>query len=117
MSLVNKLLDKITEYIRLKGENLKLEIIARFSRILAHLLTFLCIALIAVFMLIFLSFALGAYLNAVLDSPHLGYLIVAGIYLLLLIVMIILLQSNKIQIWLETLFVNLGEHINDDDEH
>lgn len=117
MAIINKLLDRVTDYIRVRGEKLKLDIIAQTSRLLAHFVTFLCIAVIVLFMLIFLSLALGAYLNAVLNSPHLGYLIVAGIYLIFLFAMIILLRSNKMQAWLETLFINLTENISDDHEH
>lgn len=116
MAIVNKLLDKVTDYIRVRGEKLKLDIIAQTSRMLAHLVTFLCIAVILIFLLIFLSFALSAYLNTILNSPHLGFLIVAGIYLIFLIGMIILLRSNKMQAWLETLFINLTENIADENE-
>lgn len=118
MSVVNKLIDKVSEFIRLKGEKLKLEIIAQISRLMAHLFAFLMIMLIGLFLLIFLSMALGAYLNYALDSPHLGYLIVAGIYLIFLIAVVILLRSNKMQIWLESLFISLSENseLNEEDE-
>jgi len=109
MSVFNKLIEKVSEYIRLRGEKLKLDIIAQVSRLLAHLVAFMTIALIALFLVIFLSLALGAYLNAVLESPHLGYLIVAGIYLIILILIVLLLRSNKIQNWLEALFISLSE--------
>ncbi|WP_421872786.1 phage holin family protein [Marinoscillum sp.] len=111
MAVFNKLVDKISEYIRLKGEKIKLDIIAQVSRLLAHFVAFLTIGLIGLFLLIFLSLALSAYLNSVLESPHFGYLIVGGVYFIVLIIIILLLRSNRLQSWLETLFVNLSETI------
>ncbi len=116
MSVINKLVDKLSEYIRLKGEKLKLEIIAQVAKLLAHFVAFLTIAIIGLFLLVFLSMALSAYLNMILDSPHLGYLIVAGFYLVMLLIIFFLLRSNKIQKWLEALFVNLSETIAEQNE-
>ncbi|MFT7198181.1 MAG: hypothetical protein ACI83W_002558, partial [Marinoscillum sp.] len=36
MSIVNNLIDKISEFIRLKGESLKLDIITQASKLLAQ---------------------------------------------------------------------------------
>lgn len=116
MAIINKLLDKLTDYIKVRGEKLKLDIIAQTSRLLAHLVSFLAIAVILFFIVIFLSLALSAYLNDALRSPHLGYLIVAGIYLIFFLGIIILLRSNKMQAWLETFFLNLSENISDNNE-
>tara|TARA_Y100000588_G_C13623846_1_gene656589 strand:+ start:122 stop:484 length:363 start_codon:yes stop_codon:yes gene_type:complete len=114
MAVINKLVDKISEYIRLKGEKIKLDIIAQVSRLLAHFVAFLTIALVGLFLLIFLSLALAAYLNYALDSPHYGYLIVGGIYLIGLVGILLLLRTNKLQNWLETLFVNLSESLEEE---
>ncbi|MEQ8338132.1 MAG: phage holin family protein [Cyclobacteriaceae bacterium] len=111
MSLINNLLDKLTEYIRLKGEKLKLDIIAQVSRLLAHVLAFLFLGIIAFFLFIFLSLALGGYLNVLLESEYYGYLIVAGVYLILLISIFLLLRTNRIQNWLESVFINISENI------
>lgn len=116
MSIINNLVDKLSEYIRIKGEKLKLDIIAQVSRLLAHFVAFMMLALIGLFLLVFASLGLSAYLNYLLDSPHYGYLIVAGFYLIFFIVVLLLLRSNRIQQWLEVLFVNLSENISDDGE-
>tara|TARA_B100001245_G_C22853329_1_gene410212 strand:- start:808 stop:1173 length:366 start_codon:yes stop_codon:yes gene_type:complete len=116
MAVINKLVDKISDFIRLKGEKIKLDIIAQVSRLLAHFVAFMTMAVVGFFLLIFLSIALAAYLNYVLESPHFGYLIVGGIYLIGLIIIILLLRSNKLQNWLETLFLNLSESIQDESD-
>jgi len=116
MSLINKLLDKLTEYIRLKGEKLKLDIIAQVSRILAHVLAYLFLGIIAFFLFIFLSLAAGAFLNAILNSAYYGYLIVAGVYFIVLITIFLLLRTNRIQNWLESVFIQISENIDIDEE-
>ena len=115
MSLINKLLDKLTEYLRLKGEKLKLDIISQVSRIMAHVLAFLFLGIIAFFLFIFLSLALGAYLNELLESEYYGHLIVAGVYLVLLITIFLLLRTNRIQNWLEATFIKISENTDSDE--
>lgn len=113
MALANKLVEKISEFIRLKGEKIKLDIIAKVSKILALFVTFLIISMFGVFFILFLSFALSEFLNTVLNSEFYGYLITAGIYLLMLIIVAIIFRSHKMQKWLESQFVSFGEDIND----
>ncbi|WP_258105360.1 phage holin family protein [Marinoscillum sp. MHG1-6] len=114
MSLINNLLDKISGYIQAKGEKLKLDIIAQVSKLLAHFVAFLLVGLIGFFFFIFGSITLGAYLNEVMESTYLGYLILTGFYLLLLIVIVLLLKTNRIQKWMETFFINLSENMSDE---
>ena len=116
MSLINNLLDKLSEYIRLKGEKLKLDIIAQVSRLLAHVMAFLFLAIIAFFLFIFLSLAAGAFLNVLLESEYYGYLIVAGVYLIVLIIIFLLLRTNRIQNWLESVFIKISENIDIDEQ-
>lgn len=116
MSLINKVVDKITEYAKLKGERIKLEIIAYVAKLLAQFISFLMVGVIALFLLTFLSLAIGAYLNMKLSSPHLGYLIVALFYFIGLIAVLLIWRSNKMQKWLESLFVKLGEGLNSQDD-
>lgn len=116
MSLVNKILDRISDYFRLKLEKMKLELIAQVSRLLAHFIAFLFIGLIAFFFFTFLSLALGAFLNQLLQSPYLGYLIVAGIYLLVLILVFYLLKTRRLQNWLEIAFLQFSESLSEQEE-
>lgn len=113
MALANKLVDRISEFIRLKGEKLKLDIIAKVAKILSLFVTFLIIFIFGVFFIMFLSFALSEFLNTLLDSEYLGYLITSGIYMILLIIVVIIFRSHKMQKWLETVFVSFGEDINE----
>ena len=50
----------------------------------------LVVLFLGVFVLLFSGIALGIWLGEVLDSPALGYLLVAGIYLLIIIILVLL---------------------------
>lgn len=115
MSIINNLLDKLSAYIQVRGEKIKLDIIAQVSKLLAHFVGFLLVGLVGFFFFVFGSIALGAFLNELLESVYYGYLILTGFYLLLLIIVLLLLRSRKIQKWLEAFFVNLSENIESDE--
>lgn len=115
MSLINNLLDKLSAYIQLKGEKIKLDIIAQVSKLLAHFVAFLLVGLIGFFFFIFGSIALGAFLNELLESVYYGYLILAAFYLVLMLVIFLLIRTKKIQKWMEAFFINLSENTNIDE--
>lgn len=114
MSLINNLLDKLSGYIQTKGEKIKLDVIAQVSKLLAHFVAFLMVGLVGFFFFIFGSITLGAFLNEVLESVYLGYLILTGFYFILLIIIVLLLKTSKIQNWMEAFFVNLSENLSDE---
>ncbi len=106
---VSDIVEKITQYIQIKTEQLKLRVISHISRIMAHILVFMFLLVIGVFLVFFLSMSLATYLNEVLASQFLGYLIVAGCYLLLMIIIFLLMRSGKVQGWFEQLLLNIAE--------
>lgn len=108
-SSVGDIVEKITEYIQIKTELIKLKVIEYVSRILANVIALVFIGMIVFFFLFFISFALGAYLNVVTQSEFLGYLIVAGAYLLLIIIIFLLAKTGKIQGWFENLILKIAE--------
>ena len=102
------MIDKLTDYIKLKGDQLKLEVLSHVARVLAYAITFIIIGLIAAFLGLFASLTLAVYLNYLLESVYLGYVIVSCFLFLLLIVFLVLLKTEKIQRWLESMIVKLG---------
>lgn len=108
-SSVSEIVEKITEYVQVKTELLKLKVIGLVSRILARVIALLFIAGIAFFFVFFLSFGLGHYLNTILASDFWGHLIVAGFYLLLIIIIFVLMKTGKIQSWFENLILKISE--------
>lgn len=109
MSLINTVIDKITEYLKIKGEKLKLDIIANVSKIMAYVISFILILLIGFFFLVFASITAGALINQALDSVYLGYLIVTGFYFIILFIVFLLLRSKKIQTLIEKTLVELTD--------
>lgn len=108
-SKIGEIIEKLTEYIQVKTEQVKLKIVGYISRILANVLALFFIILVGFFFLFFLSFSIGSLLNEVLESAFWGHLIIAGFYLFLIIIALILVKSGKIQSWLENLILKIAE--------
>lgn len=83
----------VTDYLAARIKLIKYEVFEKTAKITASLFSSFVIAMLAFFMLFFLSIALGFYFGAVLDSIGTGFLIVTGIYLVLLIPFIIFRKS------------------------
>ena len=113
--MLSELVDKLTRYIQLKAELIKLQLMARMAKVLSQLIVIGLVLLFGFFLLFFLSFALGSFLNKVLESPFLGHLIVAGGYLLSLIILLLLVRSGNIQSWIESGIVKMEEQQTEDE--
>lgn len=90
------LVEAIKKYIGLKSEYIKLDIIDKVVRIITALALTLVILLVAILTLIYLSFAAAYAIGAWLESMPIGFLIVAGVYLMLLLVIM-----AKRKVWIE----------------
>ena len=108
-SSARKVIDNIVEFIEVKTEQVKLRIIARVARMLSGVLALSVAALLSFFFLFFLSFAFAEMINAALESTYYGFLIIAGVYLLVIILVFALVKSRKLQKWIEKLIVKLEE--------
>ncbi|MTI32648.1 phage holin family protein [Xanthovirga aplysinae] len=84
---VDELLKPLMGLIEAKIELSLLDIEERAIDILAKLLSFLIMGALLTNVLIFGSFALGYFLNDLLSSNYLGFLIITGFYLLIFIVL------------------------------
>ncbi len=114
--MLSGVINRLTEYVKLKAEQVKLEVMARMASVLSQVLVFSMIAFLGLFLIFFLSFALGSYLNEILDSQYLGHLIIAGAYFLVLVIIGLFAKTGKIQGWIETLILKAGENEEIDDE-
>ncbi len=106
---ITTLIEKLEEYLKVKGEQLKLELMGHTAKVLSYAVTFSLVALIALFLFFFIYLTLAVYLNSVLNSEFYGYLIVSGIILLKLLILVLLLKSGRIQKWIESIIVKIGE--------
>ena len=108
-SSLSDIVEKITQYIHVKTELIKLKLISFIARVVSNLIALFTISLIGIFFILFLSFGIGAYLNELIESSYAGYFIVSAFYLVLIILMFILLKAGSIQRWLEALIVKIVE--------
>jgi hypothetical protein len=113
--MLSKLINRITEYIKVKGQQIKLEVISHMSKLLSHVLVVSFLVLLGLFLILFLSFGLSAYLNEVLESTFLGYFVTGGIYLFVLIVIALLAKAGKVQRWIEKMILKASDEIEDDE--
>ncbi len=81
------IIEKIKEYIHIRTELSLLSAVDKGSQLFANLLTGGLVLILMVLGGLFGSFALGFYLSEVLNNTYGGFLIVAGIYLLLAVIL------------------------------
>jgi hypothetical protein len=91
----------ITDYLTARVKLLKYELFEKAARITASLFSSIVIVMLAFLMLFFLSIALGFYLGEMFNSFGTGFMIVTGIYFVMLIPFIFFRK-----IWIEKLIVN-----------
>ncbi len=95
----------ITDYLKVKFELLKLDLSEHLANVLAQVIAYLIIIIFGSLVFAFASMGVAFLLNEVLESSYLGFMIVAGFYLLILIVVFILLKSGKLKSFFENQLV------------
>tara|TARA_B110000858_G_scaffold188774_1_gene234741 strand:- start:1040 stop:1384 length:345 start_codon:yes stop_codon:yes gene_type:complete len=98
---VNSLIDKIISLIKIKGDQVKLELISKFSTFLALSILFFTLVILSLLMLIFLSLGIAVIFNEFLMSAYWGYFIASAFFFLMIIMVVWMIRSGKIQNWLE----------------
>ena len=104
-----QVIENIVAFVEVKTEQIKLRIIAQLAKMLSGAIALSISVLFGMFFLFFLSFALAELINNALESAYLGFFIIAGSYLLVIIATILLVKSKKLQRWIENAIVKLGE--------
>ncbi|HWK99079.1 MAG TPA: phage holin family protein [Parapedobacter sp.] len=99
---INGVYQKSKEYIDTRFKLFKLKLVERSSRLIASLITDGLKGILAVFVIFYLSLALGFYLSELLGSSALGFLATGGIFVLLIIVV------SAFENPLERFFMNLS---------
>lgn len=96
MKLFNtdKLLETLTGYLETKLEIFKLDLKVEIAATITKVTIYVILGLLGLICMLFLLMALAAFLNEYLESSYLGYLIDAGI--LVLIGCILYFNKNKI---------------------
>jgi hypothetical protein len=110
---VNETASLLKEYIEVRLELVKLQAVRMASRALSILLTAFIIIMLCLFILLFLGLTFSAWISAVTGSAIAGYAATAGLYLLLMLVVIAarkpLLQNPLIRLFIQ-------ENLKEEDE-
>ena len=104
----------MTDYLTARIKLIKLEVFEKTAKISATLFSSLVIAMLASLMLFFLSIALGFYFGAVFDSYGTGFMMVTGLYLLLLVPFILFRKSLIEKLIINRLIEQLTEKEEDE---
>ena len=102
---MNSLIDKIISLIKLKGDQVKLELISKFSKLLAILILFFTLAILSLLMLILLSLGIAGIFNEFLMSTYLGYFIASAFFFFMVIIIVWMARSGKLQNWVEGVII------------
>ena len=91
----------VSDYLSARMQLIRYELYEKTAKISAALFSSLVIALLASLMFFFLSLALGFYLGSFFDSYGTGFLMVTGLYLLMLLPFIFFRKN-----WIEKAIIN-----------
>jgi hypothetical protein len=83
----HKLVEKVSEYLKVRKELAILKTVDKGSQLFANLISDILVLLFAILACLFGSFALSFYLSEILGNSYIGFLIVAGFYLLVAIIL------------------------------
>ena len=93
---------KSKEYIDTRFNLFRLKLVERSSRLIASLITDGLKGVLAIFVVFYLSLALGFYLSELLGSSALGFLATGGLFVLLIIIV------SAFETPLDRFFMNLS---------
>ncbi|MDH3709223.1 MAG: phage holin family protein [Cyclobacteriaceae bacterium] len=88
------LIEHLIGFLETKSEILKLELKEELVRIIAKLVSSLVIIILIALFFLFLSVAVGNFLNVLWQSEYLGYAALGGFFFLLWMVMLLLKRST-----------------------
>jgi len=86
---INNIKKDIQEYIEVKLDLFRLQIAENLSRFMSSTLNVAILGFLSFFILLFLSFAAGYFFASLLNSNELGFLCVAGFYILVMVIFLI----------------------------
>ena len=90
-------LDAVQSVFQSKVESWKMDFYRKLSDILASVILLIIVSFVFLIMLLFLGFGLSFYLNNLLESNYLGFLIVGGLFLITAWIMSMSIRSGSLQ--------------------
>ncbi len=114
--VISELRQLITEYFDARLKLLKLETFEKIAKVTAVLFSSLVMALLAFFLLFFLSMSAGFYLGKIFDSMALGFLAVTGLYLILFVLVMLMKKDLLEEFLIERIIGELTKEEGDDEQ-
>ncbi|WP_153796145.1 phage holin family protein [Foetidibacter luteolus] len=110
--------EKLEQYVKDRLLLFKLQMVEKTSKLIASMFIGLMITIISLFILIFLSIMGGYYFANLLGNLYWGFGVIAGIYLLLLILLIVL-GKRVVQLYITNMIIEIffDQTAENDDEH
>jgi uncharacterized membrane protein YqjE len=112
--------DDVQDYLNARLDLLRLNMAENFSKVLSGFIIKSVILFVLFFALLFISLAVANWLNATYDYPGIGFIFVAGFYLLFIIVFWmlrrVLIEKPIIQSMIEIFFPPEHNYYNKGDE-
>ncbi|MFO8146766.1 MAG: phage holin family protein [Bacteroidota bacterium] len=87
---IQELKDSVRSFAESNVEYYKLSLYKKVVKTATSLVTAVLIGFFGIFFLLFLSIAVAVHISAVLDQPSVGFYIVAGFYLLIIIFILVI---------------------------
>jgi hypothetical protein len=112
-SFVNENVGLLKEYVEVRIELIKLRAVRMASHTLSILVTAFIIIMLSLFILLFLGLTFSAWITALTGSQVAGYVSTAGLYLILLL-LVVALRRPLLQDPLIRIFIN--ENLKDHEE-
>ncbi|MEN8248614.1 MAG: phage holin family protein [Bacteroidota bacterium] len=94
---LDAIIDNLTGLIETRIELAKIEMKEEVAKIGARIIAGVVLAFLLVMIIIFLSISAATWINSLMESTYMGYVIVTGFYLVVFILIIIL----KAHVWLQ----------------
>lgn len=95
LSLITQIIDKVSDLIKIKFDQIKIDAQSQFSSFLARVIIFFALSILFTFIVLFLGLGLAFYLNNLWQSTFLGFGVVSGILLLGFILLVVLAKSQS----------------------
>lgn len=105
--------DTVQSLFQSKIESVKSDFYKKLSNVLASIILIIIISFVGLMMLLFLGFGLSFYLNLILESTYLGFLIVGGIFCIAAWIMSYTIRKGYLQKKLYETMLSVLEKRND----
>ena len=110
----SSVIDDVSEFIEVKTELIKIKILSRLAKATSGIVSLSLILVVGIFFVLFSSFAIANLINQAVDSSYLGFVVIAGCYLLLIVIIFVMIKKKTIQRLFEKLIFKIVE--SEDDE-